>query len=169
MAGAIPEWIAYAGTLVGGGLGGALIQGAFDRSKTRLTGSQNSELQAVKLLHQRDVQDLDLEGQETRLRREHAHQRVMLAQAAHFEVRKQMAELARDVVLWREKELLTLYGDEVSMFPQHYNTIDAPNGVMGSPSLDDLLDWGKLLSELIELINEPPPATNRTARSQLEE
>jgi hypothetical protein len=183
-----------------GGAIGAVIKGLFDRSQAKLSGEQTAEVQASQRVHQVKVQEIDLQGQALRQASEHRHQQGMLAQQAHFEVRKEMAELVRGVVLWRENELMARFGHEAGMFLEYtpdgahadpgvvlgalltiatthptkavrnaaselstrvslvFNSYSTRSGKMHQPGADDLLAWGALVMQLVELINEPPSA-----------
>lgn len=114
---ALPEWTQWFTVAGFAGLAGAVIQGWFNRGGLELTGKQQAERQSKDLDNQRSHQRLDLDGQLKRQRYEHDHQRAMLVQAAHFEVRKEMAEMAGNVAVWRSIQSLEMHGHEANLFP----------------------------------------------------
>lgn len=117
----LPAWVQAISTLglgtLLGVLGAPLVQGLLDRSTKKMALRQEGELQAVQIHHQKDSLELDHGAQHDRLALEHTHQRDMLVQAAHFEVRRETAELAGRALDWLSYEMLALHGHEVDMAP----------------------------------------------------
>jgi hypothetical protein len=221
---ALPEWVQVLGTVGFGTVIGTVGSALVARSGVKLTGRDAEARLGIEVAHREQLQETDLRSQEQRLHKEHEaqkerlrtdlaaqkerlgqeqeHERAMLAQAAHFEVRKEMAERAGRVMDWLTFEALSKFGHEVDMFPAETpgrpydrpgdavadlrsiavshptkevrrlaaRLSDAISGVYNSlteahpsemsqleePDSDMLLGWGRVLGDLIELINDPP-------------
>ncbi|WP_431880974.1 hypothetical protein [Micromonospora chalcea] len=126
----LPDWTGWVSLMGVSGLLGGALTGAFDRWNLKLTGRQQSQRQRLELAGQgdrqkleldglRERQKLDLEGQRERQQVDHRHQQAMLQQQAHFEARKEAAELAGNALAWIYYEAVEKYGLDHDMFPAH--------------------------------------------------
>jgi hypothetical protein len=125
---ALPEWSQWLALAGVSGFLGAVAGGSFSIANTAVSGRQQRQRQAIEqaglrkhqeidLDGQRDRQKLDIEGQLKRQQNEHSHQRMLLRQEAHFQARKESADLAGDAFSWINREAYEKHGPEVDLFP----------------------------------------------------